>query len=257
MLEEGVKINNLEVNYKVGGAGAPLLILHGWGASSDSWQDIQKLLGREGYRVICPDFPGFGKSKTPLFPWNVTDYEKWVIDFADFLKLDKFSLLGHSFGGRIAIKLAVDYPERIEKLILSAPAGIKAKPDLKTRLIFTVAKIGNMLFTPKHLQRFRDRARNFFYSIVRKRDHGKVNGVMKEIIIKILEEDLSPYIQKINLKTLIVWGTADKMVPLRFAHIFHQNIKDSKLEILPKIGHSPHLETPEKLSKILVDFLKS
>ena len=80
---------------------------------------------------------------------------------------------------------------------------------------------------------------------------------MKETIKNVLEEDLLPDLSKIKIKTLIIWGDKDRMVPVKYAHIFNENIKDSKLEILPKIGHSPHLEVPEKLSSLVTQFIKS
>lgn len=255
-MEEKINlINNLKINFKIAGEGQPILILHGWGASSDSWIRVQEILADQGYKVISPDFPGFGKSKTPPEPWNINDFTKWLNEFANSQGLEKFFIIAHSFGGRIAIKFAANYPQRIKNLILCASAGIKPKPGLKTRIIFQLAKIGNAIFTPRHLVRFKDKARNFFYVFLRHKDYVKADGTMRETVKKVLEEDLLPDLSKIKTKTLIVWGEIDKMVPVRYAHIFAENIKNSKLEILPKIGHSPHLEIPEKLSEIILKFL--
>jgi len=255
MEEKTLFINNLEANFKIAGQGPAVLILHGWGGSSDSWIKIQEILSEKGYKIICPDFPGFGKSKTPNEAWSVADYARWLNRFIESQKLDNFFILGHSFGGRVAIKFVVMFPEKIKGLILCDSAGIKHKPDLKTKIIFELSRIGNMVFTPRLLTRFKDTARNIFYIFLRRKDYVKANGIMKEIIKKVLEEDLLPYLAKIKTKTLIVWGAKDKMVPIRDAYIFKERIKNSKLEILPGIGHSPHLENPEQLSKIILDFL--
>lgn len=257
MEEKKILINGLETNYKIAGEGKPLLVLHGWGGSSDSWIKTQRILADQDYKVICPDFPGFGKSVPPNTPWGIDDYAKWVNDFADSLNLKEFFVTAHSFGGRIAIRFGIKYPQRIKSLILCASAGIKPKPGLKTRIIYWIARIGNAIFTPKHLTRFKDAARNLFYIFLRNKDYVKANGTMKETIKKIFEEDLLPDLSKVKTKTLIIWGEIDKMVPLKYAYIFNEKIKDSKLEILPKIGHSPHLEVPEKLSEIINDFFKS
>jgi pimeloyl-ACP methyl ester carboxylesterase len=256
MLEQTALINGLVVNYKIGGEGKPLLILHGWGGSSESWVNVQRILGRYGYRVICPDFPGFGKSERPKIPWNVSDYENWAIEFLKFLNLEKFYLVGHSFGGRVAIKLAVDYPEKIKKLILCAPAGIKSEPNLETKILLSFAKIGNSVFTFRHLRRFKRGVRNFFYIFLRNRDYAKANGIMKETMKKVLEEDLSLYVPRIEKKTLIIWGKNDRVVPVKFAHIFEGKIKGSELSIIPKVGHGPHLFFPEKTAKIIAEFLE-
>ncbi len=254
MLEKEIYINGLRVNYKIAGNGQPVLILHGWGGSSGSWIPVQKILANQGYRVIVPDFPGFGKSITPPEPWGIKEYNDFILKFSQELKLGEFFLIGHSFGGRIAIKFATQYPERIKKLILCDSAGIKPKPGFKTRIIFWLSRIGNAIFTPKHLQRFKDSARNLFYIFLRNRDYVKANGTMKKTIKKVLDEDLLSDLSKIKTNTLIIWGKADKMVPVRYAYIFKEKIENSKLEIMPKIGHSPHLEEPEKFSKILTSF---
>ena len=255
MKEEKILINNLEVNYKIAGQGQPILILHGWGGSSDSWLKVQEILSQKGYQVICPDLPGFGKSKTPLLAWGIDDYVKWVADFTKTQNLEKFFLCAHSFGGRIAIKFVIKYPEKINGLILCASAGIKPKPSSFQKLIFWGAKIGNSIFGLKHLIRLKDGARNAFYIFLRHKDYVKANGMMKEIIKNVLAEDLLPELSKIETKTLIVWGQNDKMVSQKFAYIFKEKIKNSRLEILSQVGHSPHLEVPEKLSEIMTHFL--
>lgn len=253
--EKTILIDNLKINYKIAGQGPVILILHGWGGSSDSWIKVQEILAKEGYQVICPDLPGFGKSKTPFKPWNVVDYAKWLFAFTNFLNLERFFVVAHSFGGRVAIKFAIIYPEKLKSLILCSSAGIKPKPGLKTRIIFRLAKIGNAIFTPKILTRFQNGTRNLFYIFLRHHDYVKANGTMKETIKKVLDEDLLNNLPQIKTKTLIIWGSADRLVPVKYAHIFQEKIENSKLEILAKIGHSPNLEAPKKLAKIILDFL--
>ena len=254
MPEKEIYINSLKTNYKIAGSGPVVLILHGWGGSSDSWTAVQKTLAGKGFEIICPDLPGFGKSLTPPNAWGLTDYMKWVADFIDFLGIKRVFLIGHSFGGRIAVKFASNYPERVVKLVLCDSAGIKFKPGLKTRVIFLFARIGNALFAQRHLARLKSAARNLFYLFLRHHDYVKADGTMKKVIKKVLMEDIFPDLPKIRAKTLIVWGKSDKMVPLKYAYIFKNNVKNSKLKILPKIGHSPHLEVPEKLSQQILEF---
>lgn len=255
MEEKNIKIGNLEASYKIAGSGPALLILHGWGGSSDSWLAVQEHLADRGYCVIVPDFPGFGKSKTPVNPWAVGNYVDWVNEFTGLLKLKSFSILAHSFGGRVAIKFANAHPEKISKLILVGSAGVKPKPGLKTRAIFGLARIGNAFFTPRIFSRFKDVARNIFYVFLRNRDYVKVNGVMRETIKKVLDEDLLEELTHLQAKTLLVWGETDKLVPLEYARVFQEKIKNSELKILSGIGHSPHLEVPRELGGIILNFL--
>jgi pimeloyl-ACP methyl ester carboxylesterase len=189
--EKRTIINGLETNYKISGDGQPVLILHGWGGSSDSWIQVQKILAEKNFRVIIPDFPGFGKSKTPEEPWTVDGYVEWVKNFAERIEINSpIFLLGHSFGGRISIKFAIKYPEKIKSLILCSSAGIKPKGELSKKIFYYLARIGNYLFSQKPLARFKEGARNTFYTMIRKKDYLKANGVMKEIIKNILAEDL-------------------------------------------------------------------
>jgi len=256
MPEEKILINGLKINYKIAGQGPAILILHGWGGSSDSWIQVQEILAREGFKIIVPDFPGFGKSKTPFEPWGVKEYGNFVLNLTKILELQNFFLLGHSFGGRVAIKFSVLYPEKIKSLILCDSAGIKQKWGIGEKLIFQISKIGNAIFTPTPLRRFKDKAKNLFYIFLRHRDYAKADGTMRETIKKVLTEDLLKDLPQIKIRTLIIWGESDKLVPVKYAHIFKEKIENSELKILPKIGHSPHLEVPEKLAKIIIQFLR-
>jgi len=141
-------------------------------------------------------------------------------------------------------------------LILVSSAGIKQKCGLKEKIIFQLAKIGNAIFSKNPLLRFKENARNFFYWILQIKDYSKAKGIMRETMKKIIGEDLLPELSKIKIETLILWGEKDKTLPLKYAFLFKENIKNSKLEILPKIGHSPHLEDPEKLAEVLISNLK-
>jgi len=256
MEEKTILINALKINFKVAGQGPAILVLHGWGGSSSSWTKVLEFLSLKGYKVICPDFPGFGKSDSPPFSWDVADYMKWVVSFVKSQDLDELFLLGHSFGGRVAVKFALFYPEKIKALILCNSAGIKHEPGFKTRIIFRLVHIGNIIFSPKLLARFKDKARHILYSFLRHKDYVKAKGVMRQSIKKVLEEDLLPVLSKIKTKTLIIWGEKDKMVPVKDAYMFNEKIDNSKLEILAGTGHSPHLEKPKELVDIILKFLR-
>ncbi|MCX6760644.1 MAG: alpha/beta hydrolase [Candidatus Nealsonbacteria bacterium] len=257
MREEVVTINNLKINYKIAGNGPAVLLLHGWGGSSDSWLEVEEFLVKENYFVIAPDLPGFGKSAPPPEPWGIQDYSDFIFNFTEKLKLDSFFLLGHSFGGRIAIKFSGQHADKLKSLILCDAAGIRIEPNIKTKTIMAAAKVGNVLFSHRLFAVIKERLRNIFYFLLRNRDYVKADGVMRETIKKALGENLFSELPKIKVKTLIVWGEADQLVPVKCAHVFNKKIVGSQLNIMPKIGHSPHLEAPEKLSQIIIYFLKS
>jgi len=104
------------------------------GVGSEAWVEAAVLLAQSGCKVIVPDMPGFGKSAAPDRPWTVDDYVKWVKDFGDKLKIGRFILMGHSFGGQVATKFCAIYPNRVDKLILCAAAVVR-KPRLGSRQI--------------------------------------------------------------------------------------------------------------------------
>lgn len=263
MREERILVNGLKANYKIAGEGEPLLILHGWGGSSGSWIKVQEILAESGYMVIVPDFPGFGESVTPERSYDIKDYSDWVENFIEEIekkygkKIEPFNFLGHSFGGRVAIKFSVQHPEKIKKLIFCDAAGVKAEMDFKAKVIYTISQIGNAILTPQIFARFKDTVRSFFYLFIRHKDYVKAKGTMRETIKKVLDEDLVGDLEKITAQTLIIWGENDKILPVKFAYIFKEKCQNCQLEIMPKIGHSPHLEAPEKLAKIIISFLRT
>ena len=255
MKEEKLSINNLEVNYKIAGEGPAILVLHGWGGSSDSWREVLKILSGN-YKVVVPDLPGFGKTPPPPRVWERKDYIDFILSFLESLKINTFFLVGHSFGGSLAVMLSKRCPERIKKIIFLDASGIKHKVNPKTMMIFWMARIGNAVFSPKHLRRFKDAARNLFYVFLRNRDYVKAKGIMRDTIKNVFAQDLLPELSGVKNQTLIVWGEIDRMVPLKYGRIFNEKIAGSVLKTLPKVGHSPHLEVPEELSRIISSFFK-
>jgi pimeloyl-ACP methyl ester carboxylesterase len=237
-----------------------ILILHGWGASSKSWLKIKKVLEKEGLKVYVPDFPGFGVTPDPPKPWSVDNYTEWVRNYSEKEGLSQFFLLGHSFGGRVAVKFAVDFPEKISKLILVDSAGFGRKQSWgwRQRITIKLRKLGYFLTTLPILKIFYPIFRKIAYILAGTKDYYLIKSpVMKETFKKIIAEDLTRYLSEIKIPTLIIWGKKDKMVPIKIAYSLKEKISNSQLEILPDIGHNPHLETPEKLAEIIIQFIKS
>jgi len=252
MEEKFIEVNNLKVFTRIEGQGSPFLILHGWGRGQISWIEIQDKLSKH-FQVIILDLPGFGKSDLPPVGWSVQDYFQFISDFTQKMGINNFYLLGHSFGGSIAIKLAVESPEKIRKLILVDSAGRRPQKSFSKKILFPTFKIFKIFsFLPGYKI-----LRKYFYKfILRSTDYLKVTGVMKETFKKVIAEDLSYLWRKINLPVLIIWGRKDKMTPLRDAYLMKANIKDSVLKIFD-CGHCPHHEEPDLLIKTILNFIKN
>ena len=255
-MEKTVFVDNLKINLKVVGQGEPVLILHGWGSSIKSWLKVQEFLAEKGFKVIVPDLPGFGESSVPEKAWTVLDYKNFIIRFAEKIGLNQFSLLGHSFGGRVSIKFAQKHPEKIKSLILCNSSGIKLELDQKTKMIYSLSRLGNTLFSKRLLSKFRKFAKKVFYFFLRHKDYVKANKIMRKTLKSVISEDLLPALSQIKTRTLIIWGEKDDMVPLKAAYIFKEKIPNSELKVFPNVKHSPHKQIPEKLAETINNFLK-
>ncbi len=253
MTENQVIIGDLKINYRIFGAGRPMLILHGWGSKSDRWQKVAEILAQENLQIIVPDLPGFGKSQAPQSVWSLDNYVQWVGDFSeniDDLK-NGFILLGHSFGGAIAAKFAIQYNQKVEKLFLVSAACIREKTETKS-ILSKVAKPVKMLsFLP-----FYDLFRKTFYKFVlRRSDYPHVSGVMKETYVKVISEDLSQKLFFIKAPTTIIWGDKDNLTPIHQAYFINKKIENSNLVIIEGAVHGLQIKQPEVLAQKIVENL--
>ena len=235
-----------------------ILILHGWGSSSDSWVKVGEILKSQGYQVFRPDLPGFGLEAPPTTAWGIDDYLEWVNRFCLQNNLKQFFLLGHSFGGRVAIKFAVRYPEKLKGLILFSAAGVTPRPKFKLSLISILSKIGGGILSLPVLNLFKTAVRKTVYFVLGTRDYYFLsNETMRETFKKTIEEDLSSSLNQIKAKTLIVWGEKDYVTPLGDARRMNREIPNSLIKTIPDEGHNIHLKSPGKLSREIIWFLNS
>jgi pimeloyl-ACP methyl ester carboxylesterase len=245
----------------------PLVILHGWGASIKSYDKLKPLLEQKGISVFVFDLPGFGNEPAPGEVWGVDNYADWVekkigekIHPSSPLQKEGekegFILYGHSFGGRIAIKLAARQMEGIKALVLCDAAGVTPRPKSKITLFSMLSQGGKLIFSLPLLKYFQPLVRKIEYFLAGSRDYYYLQSeVMKGIFRKVIEEDLTSYLAKIKLPVLIVWGRKDKLTPVSDARILNEGISGSLLEILEETGHSPHLESSQALADIICRFI--
>ncbi|OIO47131.1 MAG: hypothetical protein AUJ31_00320 [Parcubacteria group bacterium CG1_02_39_15] len=235
--------------------GTPLLILHGWGSNSGRWQRVTDLLRKQEIEALVLDLPGFGIVSSPKRPWTRDDYINWIFQKAKERNWEKFNLLGHSFGGGLSVKIAVAFPEKVEKLILCAPAIIRRK-RLKTYLFYQLAHIGKKIFSFPGLKKLEPYAQRLIYKLAGSRDYYVADGVMKETMKKLGDENLEDLLAKIKAPTLIIWGKKDDVLPLRDAQELKEKIEGAELKIISEVKHSPHREAPEELAEIISQFVK-
>ncbi len=236
-----------------------LIILHGWQSSKEKWQRVKQEIKQyyentsRSIEIIVPDLPGFKKETALDRTWDLDDYVEWFKNFSS-CHSEPFFLLGHSFGGRIAIKFARKYPEKIKGLILVSAAGIIPKKNLYRYLISAFAKITRKFAFLPFFPFFR---KIFYKYILRRTDYIKAEKFpyLKETFKNIIKEDLRKHLSKIKVPCLIIWGEKDKMTPVSDAYLMNKEIPNSKLQILQGIGHFPYIENPKFLCRKIKDFI--
>ena len=224
----------------------PFLILHGWGSCAKNWQEVKDGLEKNGHRVYLPDLPGFGKNPKLERIWLIEDYLYWLEQYCEKNNLAQFFLLGHSFGGGLAVKFSLRYPKRIKKMFLVSPALIRRK-TLKKEIIKKAAKAFS--FLPISLKKI-------IYGRIIKSDYPLQQGPARETYLNIIKEDLSGILSEVSVETVLFWGEKDKITPLKEAYIIKENIPGAKIEIIPGVKHSPHLEAPKNLIERILRSIK-
>lgn len=237
-----------------------ILILHGWGIGSKTWIDVKTRLEEKGCRVFVPDLPGFGQNSAPERPWDIDDYVGWVKDYCDKNDLSHFFLLGHSFGGGLAVKLINFFPEKIKGLILIAPK-IRRQKNYRYYLGLILGKIGKIIFFIPIFSFLQPLARKILYWMLGVQDYYKLeaqkNVIMKETFKKIVGEELISFLSTIKSPTLIIWGKKDDVTPFKDAILINQEIEGSKLDVIEKGEHALNLQFPEILAQKVLNFINS
>lgn len=246
-----VTINGTRTNYQVFGEGAPFLVLHGWGSSSDKWIEEAEIISKKGYKVIIPDLPGFGLSDKLEAPWTVNNYVKWLEEFTKAINAENFYLLGYSFGGALAVKITVKYPQRVQKLFLVAAAVIRKKTTDKN-LSAKISKFIKLFYFLPYYKFFRKAVYKF---IIKKSDYVYTEGIMKQTYLNVIADDISFNLPFIKVPTVIIWGDRDQAVPIEDAHLINEKIKNSKLVIIPGADHLLHKKLPEILAEKVIENL--
>lgn len=248
------QIDGLKINYEDEGTGKTLLFLHGWGSSLQSFRCITDQI-KDTYRIIRLDFPGFGGSDCPPEPWNVDDYVDLTRKFIKSLGLDCVNLIGHSFGGRVIIKMASSQNDfKIDKIVLVDSAGIMPVKTLKKRIRTRVFKIGKgILLIPFIKKAFPDaleKYRRMFGSA----DYNNASGVIRDTMVRVVNEDLEPYLPSIKYPTLLIWGDQDTATPMRDAKIMESKIPDAGLVVVEGGEHFSFLKNPYLVATVMRTF---
>lgn len=237
-----IKVKNVLVNYIQYGEGKDILLLHGWGQNIE----MMKFLGdnfSEKFRITILDFPGFGESEEPSSDWTIKDYSDMLEVFIKEVNIKKPIIMGHSFGGRVAIRYSANNP--IEKLVLFGSPCIRheRKLPLSTRILKGIKKLPGM-------DKIGEYAKNFIGS----RDYKAASPVMRQILVNVVNEDLSDFARKIEEPTLLIWGEHDTEAPVEDAKELEGIMVDAALIVLPG-SHYAYVENLGQVVNILNNFI--
>jgi pimeloyl-ACP methyl ester carboxylesterase len=236
------------------GAGAAVLLLHGWGASKELMAPISQRL--QGYRVIAPDLPGFGATPPPPQAWGVEEYAAWVVALLDRLRIGRVHVVGHSNGGRVAIALAADHPDRVGRLVLADSAGIRPRHGAwyrwRVRTFKMLRATSRVRWLPRALRDAAERRASRRGST----DYRAASGTLRASMVRLVNADLRPRLARLNASTLLIWGDRDQDTPLQDARTMERLIPDSGLVIFEGCGHFAYAEQPDRFARIVDVFLR-
>lgn len=249
-----------EVFWEKTGSGKPLIILHGWGSSSQVMSSLAKNMERirECYLI---DFPGFGQSPEPTEAWDVGKYAELVESFIrQIIPEDSTDLLVHSYGGRVALKLLADpsVSASIDKVLVTGGAGLKPKRKPSFYIKKYTAKTLKLpfLILPGSL---RDKGLHYLrqtsvWKSLGSSDYQKLSGVMRETFVKSVSEHLEDLLPAIDHEILLLWGRDDQSTPLEQAKRLEKGLQNSALVVIDDAGHYAFLDQPAKFAAIAKAF---
>ena len=251
-----VVINGIETNYIAEGQGEAVVLLHGWGSSLEPYRRLIRLLSQK-YFVIALDMPGFGGTQEPERPYNVDDYVDFVLEFLKQFSLPKLSLVGHSFGGRVIIKMVNrQLPFAVEKIVLVDSAGIKPEPSKKKSFRQTCYKVGKWFATRKLIAKCFPEMLEALRKKFGSADYAAASPMMRHCLVKVVNEDLSRLLPGIKAPTLLVWGENDTATPLSDGKKMEAAIPGAGLAVIKNAGHYSFLEQPIIFERIMASFFE-
>lgn len=237
-----VKIKDLNVNYIQYGEGKDILLLHGWGQNIEMMKPLGDNLCNR-FRITILDFPGFGESDKLSVPWNMSDYSNMLEEFVKKMEIKKPIIIGHSFGGRVAIRYSAHNP--VEKLVLFGSPCIRVQKrlPLSVRFLKTIKKLPGLDALGEKMKKY-----------IGSRDYKAASPVMRQTLVSVVNEDLSKYAREIEEPTLLIWGEADEEAPVNDAYDLEKIMIDAALIVLPGT-HYAYLENLARVVSILNSFI--
>jgi pimeloyl-ACP methyl ester carboxylesterase len=270
-----IDVNGLRTRYRqAGGEGLPVILIHGLGASAEIWSANIGALA-SCHRVYVPDLPGFGRTEKPEWMgYGPGAYSRFVLDFMTALGIGRASLVGHSLGGGVALRVILDDPGRVDRLILVSSAGLGREVSLPLR-IASLPFFDRIFFKPplpvfiRFLHRLvydpsaitDEFARLYYEMFFQPGSVRTFTSILRNIatlrgarpgILEPIREGLAA----ITAPALILWGRQDRILPVSQAFDAAGRIPGARLHVFERCGHMPNVEYPGEFNRIVLEFLK-
>ncbi|HSG82664.1 MAG TPA: alpha/beta fold hydrolase [Gemmatimonadota bacterium] len=234
-----IRAGRYRLFYCESGMGAPLIMVHGLGASSRWWFPLFPGLTSANFRVLAPDLPGFGRSPGPAL--DIERGARAVVSLADQLGLGQFFLCGHSMGGTVAAQVAADHPGRVRRLALVDSAGIPG-----TGPFVVLGRLAQpWTWCPPS-----------FYSTLLGDALRAGPGTMLRGMRELRRHDIRPVLRRLRIPTLVIWGERDTLTPPEHAHMMLAELAQGRLEFVAGVRHLPMISDARTTGRLMIDFFK-
>ncbi|QQG40457.1 MAG: alpha/beta hydrolase [Candidatus Levyibacteriota bacterium] len=218
-----------------------IVILHGWGLRGSVYKNLVLILKKEGYSVYFPDLPGFGAESLTKDSMTLDDYVTFLRKFIEKNKLKKPILIGHSFGGRVAIKYAWRNPQHISKLILTGVPVIR-NTSFRKKIAFLIAVVGGKILKVFNLK-IQDIGKKILYRSISEWDYYNA-GPLRQVFKNIIGEELTGYAKSLKMPVILVWGKDDRIVPYTDVEKIKKIISHAQPVVVANTGHRlPYLNS--------------
>ncbi len=246
----------LNLNISDTGSGDAVLLLHGWGTNLNVYKSIIDYLTPHR-RVISYDIPGFGESSEPSFPFSTDDYASLALSVLEALNINTVTLIGHSHGGRTILNIASrsQLPIEIDKIILLGSAGIVPKKSLFSKLKVKKYKLGKKLLSLPFVKSLFPDALENYKSKHGSADYKAVSGIMRDSLVKIVNDDYRERMKDVKAPTLLIWGTSDDATPISDGEYMEKTIPDAGLVRVEGASHYSFLDNPLLVKRVIYSFL--
>ena len=252
------EIEGYELTYEITGSGSrTVIILQEWGTNLKCYEKISEVIDSE-YRVIRLELPGFDGSTEPHEAWNTDAYANFVCRFVQALGVSNVALIGHGFGGRLAIKLASKkkLPFRISQIVLINTAYKYPKSSFMKRRSIKKSKALGQKFASYEVCDAYPELCDFLKNHYESGTNQGISSVMQQSIIKCVDEDLTKDLREITQCVLLIYGAEDHSVPTSMGNEMNKLLKNSSMDVLIRAGHYPFLEQDEVFPLALKRFFQ-